>query len=157
VRTAGVVLAAAVLITGAAAPVGALAQSELMVSPAKGCTARTAKPASPGDVAADPAAYAGKCVKLEGWWKDIAFYPTRAEAAVVDSLSIPLLDNRRVGLYLPKKELAATPQGPKLATVIGTVGGACAKLPAAVTAADAGYCHYKGGAYLAVASVALAK
>jgi len=135
----------------------AAAQSELMVSPGKGCTARTAKPAEPGDVAADPAAYAGKCVKLQGWWKDIAFYPTRAEAAVVDSLSIPLLDNRRVGLYLPKKDLDGAPQGPKLATVIGTVGGACAKLPAAVTSADAGYCHYKGGAYLAVASIALGK
>ncbi|HEX7944790.1 MAG TPA: hypothetical protein VF495_09000 [Phenylobacterium sp.] len=135
----------------------AVAQSELMVTPGKGCNARTAKPAGPGDVAADPAAYTGKCVKLEGWWKDIAFYPTRAEAAVVDSLSIPLLDNRRVGLYLPKKDLDGAPQGPKLATVVGTVGGACAKLPAAVTAADAGYCHYKGGAYLAVASIALAK
>jgi hypothetical protein len=135
----------------------AFAQSELMVTPAKGCSARTAKPAEPGDVAADPAAFAGKCVKLDGWWKDIAFYPTRAEAAVVDSLSIPLLDNRRVGLYLPKKDLDGAPQGPKLATVVGTVGGACAKLPAAVTAADTGYCHYKGGVYLAVASIALAK
>jgi hypothetical protein len=135
----------------------AVAQSELMVAPAKGCTAHSARPANPGDVAADPAAYAGKCVKLEGWWKDIAFYPTRAEAAVVDSLSIPLLDNRRVGLYLPKKVLDGAPQGPKLATVIGTVGGACARLPAAVTSADTGYCHYKGGAYLAVADIALAK
>jgi hypothetical protein len=135
----------------------AVAQSEVIVTPGKGCNARTANPAEPGDVAADPAAYAGKCVKLEGWWKDIAFYPTRAEAAVVDSLSIPLLDNRRVGLYLPKKDLDGAPQGPKLATVVGMVGGACAKLPAAVTAADAGYCHYKGGAYLAVASIALAK
>jgi hypothetical protein len=128
-----------------------------MVSPAKGCTEHSAKPAEPGDVAADPAAFAGKCVKLQGWWKDIGFYPTRAEAAVVDSLSIPLLDNRRLGLYLPKKDLDGAPQGPKLATVVGTVGGACAKLPAAVTAADTGYCHYKGGAYLAVAHIALAK
>lgn len=135
----------------------ALAQSELMVSPGKDCSAHTAKPADPGEVAADPAAYAGQCVKLEGWWKDIGFYPTRAEAAVVDALSIPLLDNRRVGLYLPKKDLAGAPQGPKLATVIGTVGGACAKLPATVTAADTGYCHYKGGAYMAVAKVSLAK
>jgi hypothetical protein len=129
----------------------------LQVQPAKGCDARTAKPAEPGDVAADPDAYAGKCVKLEGWWRDIGFYPTRAEAAVTDALSIILLDNRRVGLYLPKKDLDAAPQGPRLATVIGTVGGACSKLPAAVTAADTGYCHYKGGAYLAVARINLAK
>ena len=50
--------------------------------------------------------------------------PTRAEAAVVDALSIVLLDNRRIGLYLPKKDLDAAPQGPKLAVVVGTVGGA---------------------------------
>ena len=129
----------------------------LEVVPAKGCNARAAKPAEPGDVAADPAAFAGKCVKLQGWWKDIGFYPTRAEAAVVDSLSIVLLDNRRIGLYLPKKDLDGAPQGPKLATVVGTVGGACSTLPVAVTAADTGYCHYKGGAYLAVASISLAK
>jgi len=140
-----------------AACVGSAQAQALPARPAKDCTAGTAKPAEPGDVAADPAAFAGKCVKLQGWWKDIAFYPTRSEAAVVDSLSIPLLDNRRVGLYLPKKDLDASPQGPRLATVIGTVGGACSKLPTAVTAADEGYCHYKGGAYLAVASITLDK
>jgi hypothetical protein len=37
------------------------------------------------------------------------------------------------------------------------VGGACAKLPAAVTAADTGYCHYKGGVYLAVSHIEIAK
>lgn len=155
--TGRAVLSAAILLAaGLAGPEPVRAQA-LEVVPAKDCNARTAKPAEPGDVAGDPGAYAGKCVKLEGWWKDIAVYPTRSEAAVVDSLSIPLLDNRRVGLYLPKKALAAAPQGPKLATVIGTVGGACSKLPAAVLAADDGYCHYKGGAYLAVASISLAK
>ena len=153
--TGRAILSAAILLTAGVA--GSAHAQALEVVAAKDCTARTAKPAEPGDVASDPAAYAGKCVKLEGWWKDIAFYPTRSEAAVVDSLSIPLLDSRRVGLYLPKKDLAAAPQGPKLATVIGTVGGACAKLPATVTAADTGYCHYKAGAYLAVASISLAK
>ena len=149
-------LAASVLFAAGLAGASAHAQS-IQVTPGKGCTARTAQVADPGDVAADPDAYAGKCVKLVGWWKDIGFYPTRAEAAVVDSLSIVLLDNRRIGLYLPKKNLAAAPQGPRYATIVGTVGGACSKLPAAVTAADAGYCHYKGGVYLAVASVRLAK
>ncbi len=153
-RAAGALLTAAFLTSGFAGP--ACAQA-LEIVPAKDCTARTAKAAEPGDVAADPAAFAGKCVKLEGWWRDIGFYPTRSEAAQPDALSIPLLDNRRVGLYLPKKDLEAAPRGPKLATVIGTVGGACSKLPATVTAADTGYCHYKGGAYLAVASISLAK
>ena len=150
------VLAIAILTSGLTGAAAAWAQA-LMVEPAKGCTARTAKPVEPGDVAQDPAGFAGKCVKLQGWWRDIGFYPTRSEAAVVDALSIVLLDNRRVGLYLPKKDLDAAPQNPKLATVVGTVGGACSKLPAAVTAADTGYCHYKGGAYLAVSSISIAK
>jgi hypothetical protein len=154
VRPAAVSFAALLLSSGIAGAAGAQA---LVVTPDKACTARTAKPAEPGDVAADPAAYAGKCVKLQGWWKDIGFYPTRAEAAVVDSLSIPLLDNRRLGLYLPKKALDVAPQGPKLAVVVGTVGGACAALPAAVKEADTGYCHYKGGAYLAVKAIEIPK
>ena len=149
-------LIATILLTAGLTAPSVHAQA-LVVVPAKGCTTHTANPAEPGDIAADPAAYAGQCVKLQGWWKDIGFYPTRAEAAVVDSLSIILLDNRRIGLYLSKKHLDAAPQGPKFATLVGTVGGACAKLSAAVTAADTGYCHYKGGAYLAVASVKLMK
>ena len=95
-RGAAATLAAAVCLL--IVPAGAQAQSELLVTPAKGCTERTAKPVEPGDVAADPAAFAGQCVKLQGWWKDIGFYPTRAEAAVVDALSIVLLDNRRTEL-----------------------------------------------------------
>ena len=154
--TGRAVLVLSILLTAGLAASAAHAQP-LVVVPDKACTPHTAKPAEPGDIAADPAAYAGRCVKLRGWWKDIGFYPTRAEAAVVDSLSIILLDNRRIGLYLPKQHLDTAPQGPKFATVVGTVGGACAKLPAAVTQADTGYCHYKGGAYLAVASVKLAK
>ena len=150
------VLVIAIATAGLTAAEAAWAQA-LVVQPARDCNVRTAKPADPGEVGADPAAYAGKCVKLEGWWRDIGFYPTRAEAAVVDALSIVLLDNRRVGLYLPKKDLDAAPQNPKLATVVGTVGGACSKLPSAVTAADTGYCHYKGGAYLAVSSISIAK
>ncbi|WP_293677079.1 hypothetical protein [uncultured Phenylobacterium sp.] len=153
-RAAAALLAAVFLASAFAGPAGA---QTLDVTPAKDCNARTAKPAEPGDVAADPAAFAGKCVKLEGWWRDIGFYPTRSEAAVPDALSIPLLDNRRLGLYLPRKRLDAAPQGPKLATVVGTVGGACSNLPATVTAADTGYCHYKAGGYLAVATIEIAK
>lgn len=134
----------------------ASAQPDPSMTASKTCTARTAKAVDSGAIGADPAAFAGQCVKLQGWWKDIGFYPTRAEAAVVDSLSMPLLDNRRIGLYLSKKAQEAAPQGPKLATVIGTVG-ACANLSAAVTAADTGYCHYEGGAFLAVSKIGLAR
>lgn len=145
-----------VLITASLAASSANAPA-LVVAPTKGCATHTAKPAEPGVIAAEPGALAGKCVKLQGWLKDIGFYPTRAEAAAVDSLSIILLANLRIGLYLAPKTLAAAPQGPKLATVVGSVGGACSTLPAAVTAADPGYCHYTGVAYLAVPSIKLVK
>lgn len=77
---------------------------------AKGCTAKSARVAEPAEVAANPAEFAGKCVSLDGWWRDIALYPSRAEAAQTDALSIVILDQRRVGLYLPKAQLDVAPQ-----------------------------------------------
>lgn len=121
---------------------------------AKGCTAKTARAAEPAEVAANPAEFVGKCVSLEGWWRDIALYPSRAEAAQTDALSIVILDQRRVGLYLPKAQLDAAPQtAPRLVTVVGRVGGACANVAAEVREKDEGYCHYKPGVWLAVAGV----
>lgn len=121
---------------------------------AKGCTTKSAKAAEPAEVAANPAEFAGKCVSLEGWWRDIALYPSRAEAAQTDALSIVILDQRRVGLYLPKAQLDASPQtAPRLVTIVGRVGGACAAVAAEVRDKDDGYCHYKPGVWLAVASV----
>lgn len=121
---------------------------------AKGCAAKTAKAAEPAEIAANPDEFAGKCVSVGGWWRDIALYPSRAEAAQTDALSIVILDQRRVGLYLPKAQLDAAPQqAPRLVTVVGVVGGACAKLAAEVRAKDDGYCHYKPGVWLAVAGV----
>jgi hypothetical protein len=120
---------------------------------AKGCTAKLAKAAEPAEIAANPAEFAGKCVAVGGWWRDIALYPSRAEAAQTDALSIIILDQRRVGLYLPKKDLDAAPQTPRLVTVVGRVGGACVKLADDVRAKDDGYCHYKPGVWLAVARI----
>jgi hypothetical protein len=122
---------------------------------AKGCTATSAKRAEPAEVAANPEEFAGKCVALDGWWRDIALYPSRAEAAQTDALSIVILDQRRVGLYLPKAQLAAAPQAPRLVTMIGRVGGACAQVADPVRAADDGYCHYKPGVWMALADVTL--
>ena len=131
----------------------ALAADPPSAAVAKGCAAKTAKAAEPAGIAANPDEFAGKCVAVDGWWRDIALYPSRAEAAQTDALSIVILDQRRVGLYLPKKDLDAAPQAPRLVTVVGVVGGACVKLAQDVRAKDDGYCHYKPGAWLAVASV----
>src|SRR5689334_6752904 len=116
---------------------------------AKGCTPQVANPAELAEIAANPDEFAGKCVAVEGWWRDIALYPSRAEAAQTDALSIIILDQRRLGLYLPKKDLDAAPQTPRLVTVVGRVGGACVKLADDVRAKDDGYCHYKPGVWLA--------
>jgi len=121
-------------------------------SPAKPCDAKSAKVADPGRVAADPDAFAGKCVRLRGVWRDIGFYPTAAEAAQPDALSIATLDQRRIGLYLSDRDLARAPQGPITATVVGVVGNCAGEKPAGVDA-QADYCRYKQGAYLVVALI----
>lgn len=121
---------------------------------AKGCIAKTAKVVEPAEIAANPDEFAGKCVSVGGWWRDIAMYSSRAEAAQTDALSIVILDQRRVGLYLPKALLDAAPQtAPRLVTIVGRVGGACAKVAPEVREKDDGYCHYKPGVWLAVATV----
>ena len=122
--------------------------------PAMGCTAETATAADVAEVAYDPDAFAGKCVALKGYWRDTAVYPTRAEATQPDAERMSFLDRRRIGLYLADKDLAQAPAAPHLSDVVGTVG-ICAKL--APEAAGMGYCHYKPGAYLAVASATPAK
>jgi hypothetical protein len=143
-------IALAVLSCAAAAHAAEPAPSAAL---ARGCTAKAAKPAEPAEIAANPDEFAGKCVAVEGWWRDIALYPSRAEAAQTDALSIVILDQRRVGLYLPKQDLDAAPQTPRLVAVVGRVGGACVKLADEVRAKDEGYCHYKPGVWLAVARI----
>jgi hypothetical protein len=143
---------AAALAVGMASPAWA-GDSAPSAALAMGCTAKTAKVVEAPELAANPAEFVGKCVSVDGWWRDIALYPSRAEAAQTDALSIIILDRRRVGLYLPKKHLDAAPQAPRLVTLVGTVGGACEALAADVRAKDDGYCHYKPGTWLAVASV----
>lgn len=147
-------VAVGALVVGIASGADAAEPAAPSAALAKGCSAKAAKSAEPAEIAANPDEFVGKCVKVEGWWRDIAVYSSRAEAAQTDALSIVILDQRRLGLYLPEKTLAAAPQtAPKLVTIVGVGGGACAKVDAAVRAKDDGYCHYKPGAWLAVASV----
>ncbi|WP_293905116.1 hypothetical protein [Phenylobacterium sp.] len=124
------------------------------MTPAKDCTAKTARSADPGVVAANPADFVGRCVKVRGFWRDFGFYPTHAEAGQPDALSVSFLDTRRLGLYLSDADLARAPTGPSSATAFGTVG-VCADLgdPAKLT----GYCGFKHGAYLAVVGIQIAK
>lgn len=124
--------------------------------PAATCTAKSAKPSKINVIASDPNAFAGKCVRLKGFWRDIGFYATAGEAGQPDALSVIFLDQRRVGLYLNAKDAERAPRGPTEATVFGTAG-ACESLGAPGSETTTGYCHYKGGAFLAVAGIELAK
>jgi hypothetical protein len=126
------------------------------VKPDKACTAKTAQDVAVNEIASHPAQYAGKCVRVKGWWRDIGIYASRGEAFQPDALSIITLDERRIGLYLSPKDLKAAPKSGTMAEAIGTAG-ACATLRGADPAALTGYCHYKAGAYLAVARIAPAK
>ena len=124
--------------------------------PAGACSAKAAKLTKINVIASDPKAFAGKCVRLKGFWRDIGFYATAGEAGQPDALSVIFLDQRRVGLYLSVADEARAPHGPTEATVFGTAGD-CAALGAPGSDATVGYCHYKGGAFLAVAGMELAK
>jgi hypothetical protein len=120
------------------------------------CTAKSAKPAQISDFAKAPERFDGKCVRLKGYWRDNAMYPTAAEGAQPDAISFAFLDLRRVGLYLTPEVLKTAPTAPRAATAFGTAG-ACTRLGAPGSDATVGYCHYKNGAYLAVAGIELAK
>ena len=78
-------------------------------TPAKSCTDKTAAPATVNEVASNPAGFKGKCVKVQGWWRDIGIYASRGEAFQPDALSIVTLDERRLGLYLSDKDQAKAP------------------------------------------------
>jgi hypothetical protein len=125
-------------------------------TPAASCTEKSAQATQINKMAQDPAAYAGKCVKLKGYWRDIGFYPTAGEANQPDALSVIFLDQRRIGLYLSDADLKRAPHGPVAATAFGTAGD-CASLGKPGDDKVPGYCHYKGGAFLAVAGIEAAK
>ena len=138
-RTAGALVAAALLTSAFAGP--ACAQA---IVPAKDCNARTAKPAEAGDVAADPAAFAGRCVKLEGWWRDIGLIPP-IEAAEAGALATR---SDTAAWAVPAEKALAPRRNGRVATV-GAGGG---PLQAAGRGHGGGhrYCNSRAG-LLAVA------
>lgn len=148
-------IAAILLLAGAAASTGASADEAVVVDlkPSKSCKAKTAAPADPGEVAFNPAAFDGKCVSLDGYWRDLAIYPTRAEANQPDARSMSFLDRRRIGLYLRDRDEVRAPASTTPASLIGVVGN-CARFHAKGVQIT-GYCHYKAGAYMVVSSVTL--
>lgn len=126
--------------------------------PASGCTAKAAKPSEINKIAQSPQTFSGRCVRLKGYWRDIGFYPTAAEAAQPDAQSVVFLRERRVGLYLAEADAAHAPTGPRAATLVGTAG-ACADLyKGDGLRSVVGYCKYiPDGAFVAVVQMELAK
>jgi len=150
-------IAAVLILAGATAVPDARADEAVVVGikASKACTAKSATAADVGEVAYSPDAFLGKCVSLQGYWRDLAIYPTRAEAAQPDARSMSFLDRRRIGLYLDARDDARAPGSPAAAHLVGVVGS-CAKLLSSGAQAT-GYCQYKTGAYLAVSSASVDK
>lgn len=78
-RAAGAIAAAGLLVTATPA-------SAADPQPAASCTARSANSARINEIAAHPEAFAGKCVRLKGFWRDFGFYPSAGEAGQPDAL-----------------------------------------------------------------------
>ena len=148
-------IAASLILLASSVPASAWAQAGGFSKPPPdaACTAKSARAADPAKVAADPDAFLGRCVRLKGLWRDIGFYPSLAEAAQPDALSIATLSHRRIGLYLSDADDKAAPTTPKPAVAVGTVGD-CSK---GFGDRIEGYCRYMKGAYLAVSEIAPAK
>jgi hypothetical protein len=136
-----------VFLGASAAPADAWARPK----PAKTCKAAGAKAAEVNVVAAHGDDFDGKCVRLTGWWRGAAIYPTRAEAAQPDAVTMSFLDRRRVGLYLDPKD-SREPDEPTYATVVGTVG-LCSRWSDDVRLHGEGYCQRKPGPYLAAVQI----
>ncbi len=143
------VLSAAAFILSSAIAASAAAGSP---APDAACTAKSAKAAEINKIAQDPKAFAGKCVRLKGYWRDTGFYPTAAEAGQPDALGVIFLKLRRVGLYLTEADAARAPRGPRSANLYGTAGACAAQSDAE------GYCKFvPDGAYVAVAGIELSQ
>ena len=142
---------AAVLLTFIGLAVAHAADAWVRPVPAKACAAASAQATEVAAVASRPAEFDGKCVRLRGWWRGGAFYPSRAEAAQPDAITMSFLDRRRVGLYLDRKD-AREPEEPVLATAVGSVG-VCSQWPDEVRQRGEGYCLRKPGPYLAAVRI----
>jgi hypothetical protein len=162
---AGVFLALCLAVAVAASaeandhPMPPLDQVPYVASASRACTAAAATTVRVAAVARDPEAFEGKCVRVEGFWRDSAIYPTRAEAAQPDALSIPFLDQRRLGLDLQMRlnglrRQPKPPTEPTPAVAIGTVWR-CAGMRADIERDVAsGYCTRKIGAALVLNEIA---
>lgn len=121
------------------------------------CPAETAKKVSFDKLAADPGAYAGRCVRVEGLWLGgRAFYSDlRGFYAVGPKLADLPKDKRvhRIGLYAKPGVLDPGDGFSAAEVTITGIAGTCRGLHGGHTVTVMGYCHYTGGPILKVASM----
>ena len=120
--------------------------------PKSDCTTKVAVRVPLVDLVKNPDRYAGRCVAVTGYWARGALFGEVAALRGRYPASNEKSAHRRVGLYLSERDWARAPsEYPELSVAIGTAGS-CEKLGGS-DAMVMGYCHYTGGAYIAVASI----
>lgn len=124
---------------------------------AEECPAETARKVSFDKLAADPGAYAGRCVRVEGLWLGgrALYSDFRGLYAVGPKLTDVAKDKRvhRIGLYAKPGVLDPGDGFSAAEATITGIAGTCRGLHGGHTVTVMGYCHYTGGPILKVASM----
>jgi len=115
------------------------------------CNLALATKVSLTDLARTPQTWAGKCVAVDGYWRHRALFDTAQDARTQGAQSGAALKGRRVGIYGTPELLSSAPPKPARYTAVGIAGTCDALAEGAIMVM--GYCHYTGGAYIAVAEV----
>jgi hypothetical protein len=115
------------------------------------CNERVASKANLEELARNPERWIGRCVAVTGLWSGRALFATRYSARVRYPQSDETLVERRLGLYGLEKIADGYPDSPSRYVAVG-VAGSCERLWQG-SLMVMGYCHYTGGAYLAVATM----
>jgi len=101
--------------------------------------------------ATEPHEWTGKCLAVDGYWVGRALFASRLDARQRYAQSNDAVSRRRVGIYGTTELLSSAPRVPAAYTAIG-IAGQCKTLGEGAIMVM-GYCHYTGGAYIAVAEM----
>jgi hypothetical protein len=115
------------------------------------CSLRLATKVKLRTLAEEPHKWTGKCVAVDGYWKDRALFTAPSDARQRYGQTDKSLRRRRVGIYGTEEVLSSAPRSPVAYTAVG-IAGECAKLGDGATMVM-GYCHYTGGPYIAVSEI----
>ena len=114
------------------------------------CSQSNARTVDTREIARSPDAWTGKCVRVRGWWKAGTIFSDRRSAGRERADNSPSSYRDRIGVYGRDEVMNQSPDHPVFTTAIGIVG-TCEQLGDG-TLMVMGYCHYRGGPYIALSS-----